>query len=245
MVALRIVSLVPSITELVFWLGRGERLVGRTRFCTEPADGVAAVAIVGGTKNPRIDRIVASRPDLVLANKEENRRDDVEALRAAGLDVLLTDPNSVPDAVAMCREIGALIDAEARAAELAAEIETALAAPSPARTKRVFAAVWWDPLMGLGSESYGHDLLERAGGVNVLAGKARYPRLSLEELAELRPELILLPDEPFPFSTAQAPAFEAVAPTRLIDGKLLWWYGPRIPEAIRTLRGIVGESTAS
>ncbi|MEP7215045.1 MAG: helical backbone metal receptor [Anaerolineaceae bacterium] len=243
MAVLRIVSLVPSITELVFWLGRGDSLVGRTRFCTEPAEPVQTVAIVGGTKNPRIERLVALKPGLVLANKEENRREDVEALRAAGLKVLLTDPNSVPEAVAMIREIGALVDAEARAEELAAEIEAALCGPASLQPLRVFAAVWWDPLMGLGSESYGHDLLERAGGINVLAGKARYPQLSLQELADLRPELILLPDEPFPFSTAHLPAFEKVAPTRLIDGKLLWWYGSRIPEAIPTLRAIFNEAT--
>jgi len=224
---LRIVSLVPSITELVFSFGRGDWLVGRTRFCTEPVGQVETVAIIGGTKNPRIDRIVALTPDVVLANKEENRREDIEALRAAGATVLLTDPNSVIDAVAMIREIGALIE------------------PSAAPPRRVFAAVWWNPLMGLGSESYGHDLLQRAGATNVLGGQPRYPQLSLEELAGLQPELILLPDEPFPFAAAHALEFERVAPVRLLDGKLLWWYGPRIPEAIRTLRSIFAESGAS
>ncbi|MEP6870630.1 MAG: helical backbone metal receptor [Anaerolineaceae bacterium] len=245
MAALRIVSLVPSITELVFWLGRGDWLVGRTRFCTEPTELVRKVAIVGGTKNPRIDRIVSIGPDLVLANKEENRREDVEALRASDLKVLLTDPNSIPEAVAMIREIGLLVDAEARAEGLAAEIEAVLRDPDSPSAPRVFVAVWWDPLMGLGRESYGHDLLERAGGINILAGKSRYPRLSLQELADLRPELILLPDEPFPFTAKHVPSFAAVAPTRLIDGRLLWWYGPRIPEALRTLRGIFNESTTT
>ena len=242
---LRIVSLVPSITELVFSFGRGDWLVGRTRFCTEPVGQVETVAIIGGTKNPRIDRIVALTPDVVLANKEENRREDIEALRAAGVTVLLTDPNSVIDAVAMIREIGALIDANPEAAGLAEAIGTALVEPSAAPPRRVFAAVWWNPLMGLGSESYGHDLLQRAGATNVLGGQPRYPQLSLEELAGLQPELILLPDEPFPFAAAHALEFERVAPVRLLDGKLLWWYGPRIPEAIRTLRSIFAESGAS
>ncbi|HXU23926.1 MAG TPA: helical backbone metal receptor, partial [Tepidiformaceae bacterium] len=96
----RIVSLVPSLTELVWWLGAGERLVGRTRFCTEPAGLVEAVPIMGGTKNPHVERIVSARPDLVVANKEENRREDVEALQQAGLHVLLTDPNTVEEALA-------------------------------------------------------------------------------------------------------------------------------------------------
>lgn len=241
---LRIVSLVPSITELVCFLGRGKALVGRTRFCTEPAGVVDAVASVGGTKNPRIDRIVALAPDLVLANKEENRREDVEALRAAGINVLLTDPASVAEAAGMIREIGALLDAAAPAAALAEEIDAELREEGGGRGVRVFAAVWWKPLMGLGSESYGHDLLERSGGVNVLAGRARYPEVRLEEVAELRPELILLPDEPFPFSATHVPAFEALAPVRLIDGKLLWWYGPRIPEALRALRGMFAEAAS-
>ena len=106
MAQLRIVSLVPRITELVFALGRGDALVGRTRFCTEPEGPVSAVPIIGGTKNPRLARIVALAPDIVLANKEENRREDIEALRAAGIAVLLTDPNSVPEAVSMISEIG-------------------------------------------------------------------------------------------------------------------------------------------
>lgn len=242
MTALRIVSLVPSITELVFALGRGDALVGRTRFCTEPSGPVDAVSIIGGTKNPRIDRIIALAPDTVLANKEENRREDIEALRAAGIAVLLTDPNSVPEAMSMISEVGALLGAEPAAAALVSEIGEALDAPAPTPPVRFFAAVWWNPMMGLGSASYGHDLLERSGGSNVLSGQPRYPEVSLEELAELRPELILLPDEPFPFAASHLPTFKAVALTRVIDGKLLWWYGPRIPEALRALRAIFAES---
>ncbi len=238
MPSLRIVSLVPSLTELVFSLGHGDALVGRTRFCTEPGGQVDSVAIVGGTKNPHIDGLIALAPNLVLANKEENRREDIDALRAAGLNVLVTDPNTVPQAVAMIREIGSLIEAGATAELLASEIEAALAERAPAPPIRVFAAVWWNPLMGLASESYGHDLLERAGAANVLAAMTRYPELSLAELASLRPQLILLPDEPFPFSSRHAPAFEAIAPVRLLDGKLLWWYGPRIPHALRELRSM-------
>ena len=245
MTALRIVSLVPSLTELVFSLGRGAALIGRTRFCTEPVGQVESAAIVGGTKNPHIGRILALSPDLVLANKEENRREDVEALRAAGLSVLLTDPNSVPGAVAMIREVGARIESQTGGESLAAEIEAALAEPSPGPPLRVFAAVWWNPLMGLGNESYGHDLLERAGATNVLAGKPRYPELSLAELAELGPKLVLLPDEPFPFAARHASAFETIAPARLIDGKLLWWYGPRIPHALRQLRSMFAEASGN
>jgi ABC-type hemin transport system substrate-binding protein len=235
----RIVSLVPSLSELVWWLGAGSRLVGRTRFCTEPAGVIEAVPAMGGTKNPDLARILAARPDLVIANREENRREDVEALREAGVEVLLTDPNSVLEAITMIREIGRRLGAEARAERLAADIEGALATTEAAPSMRVYTAVWHHPLMGLGSETYGHSLLEACGASNVLAGRPRYPELSMDELRQLAPELILLPDEPFPFDAGHAEVYRQIAPARVIDGKLVWWYGPRMPGAIRELSSII------
>jgi ABC-type hemin transport system substrate-binding protein len=234
----RFVSLVPSLTELVWWLGAGDSLVGRTRFCTEPAGAIESVPIIGGTKNPHIDRIAGARPDLVIANREENRREDVEALRALGLDVLLTDPDTVAEALAMVATLGERLDAAVRANGLIDEVRETLghgASAGPPRP-RVFVAVWKAPLMGLGGEAYGHDLIVQCGATNVLAATPRYPELTRDELAALRPELIVLPDEPYPFKQADVDEFASIAPARVIDGKLLWWYGPRMPEAIRTLR---------
>lgn len=233
----RIVSLVPSLTELVYWLGAGDRLVGRTTFCVEPAE-VVSVARIGGTKNPKVDRIVELAPDVVLSIREENRREDVEALKAAGLDVWVTDPNTVPEAVMTIRDLGGLLGAAAKAETLAGAIEAALHAPIPEPPLRVFVAVWNRPLMGLGSESYGHDLIERCGAVNVLRDRPRYPELTREELRELKPDLILLPDEPFPFDGSHAAEFSEIAPAQVVDGRLLWWYGPRLPEALTMLRGL-------
>lgn len=240
MSSIQVVSLVPSLTELVCVLAGREMLAGRTRFCTEPADEIEAVPIIGGTKNPHIDRIIALAPDLVLANKEENRREDIEALEANGLDVLLTDPNTLAEAMEMIAEFGRQLSLGEQAAALNAEIAAVLAEPKPAPV-RVFAAVWWNPLMGLGSASYGHDLLEQCGAVNVLAGQQRYPQVTLEEVAALKPDLVLLPDEPFPFKQEHVAEFARIAPARVIDGKLLWWYGPRIPLAIRSLRAVLAE----
>jgi ABC-type Fe3+-hydroxamate transport system substrate-binding protein len=231
-----IVSLVPSLTELVWWLGAGERLAGRTKFCVEPAELVETVPAMGGTKNPDLARIIAAAPGMVLANKEENRREDIEALQAAGIDVLLTDPNTVSDAVGMIREAGALLGAAERAETLALEIE-GLARSSPTRPgPRVYVAVWHNPVMGLGSGTYGHSLVEACGAVNVLRERPRYPEVSLDEIRTLRPDVILLPDEPFPFDEGHARVYSGIAPTHLVDGKLLWWYGPRMPAAIRELR---------
>ena len=247
----RIVSLVPSLTELVAWLGAGDRLVGRTRFCTEPRDLAERVPHIGGTKNPNIERIVELAPDLVIANKEENRQEDIEALRRAGLDVLLTDPNTVEGAVEMIGEVGGLLECGRRAAELTADIRAALgdrpSPPAPLPTPhsrgrgevlRVYVGVWHQPMMGLGSQSYGHSLVEACGAVNVLRERPRYPAVTFDEVAGLEPDLILLPDEPFPFDEGHARAYGAFAPTRVVDGKLLWWYGPRMPRAIRDLRAL-------
>ena len=233
--------MVPSLTELVDWLGAGDRLVGRTKFCTEPASLRDRVPALGGTKNPDIAKIVAVAPELVLANREENRREDIEALEKAGLRVLLTDPNTVDEAVEMIAELGVTFGVPEKADELIAEIRAALEErPSP-RGLRLYVGVWHNPMMGLGSESYGHSLIEACGAVNVLREQPRYPAVSLNELEALGPDLILLPDEPFPFDDGHVRAYGAVAPTRLVDGKLLWWYGPRMPGAIRELRTIFAE----
>ncbi len=233
----RIVSLVPSITELVAWLGAGDRLVGRTKFCTEPPDLAATVPALGGTKDPAIEAIVAARPDLVIANKEENRREDVEALREAGLRVVVTDPNSVAEAAAMVEKIGGLIGSPTVAAQLADEIRVEIdVAPDPVA---VFVATWWRPLMAMGGATFGNDVVCCAGGRNVFESSPRYPEVSLAEVEAASPDIILLPDEPFLFAERHLPPFAAIAPTRIIDGKLLWWYGPRLPGSIRTLRALL------
>ena len=240
-----LVSLVPSLTELLFWFGLGDSVLGRTRFCTEPAGEVERVRIIGGTKNPNIERIVALQPGLVLANKEENRKEDIEALQATGLRVHVTDPNSVAEAAATVRQLGGILGVQSRADELASATETAVAGGDGAGLqRRVFVPIWKEPLMGLGGMSYGDDVLRCAGGVNVLGGRPRYPEVTLEEVAALHPELVLLPDEPYPFKASDAAMFADVAPGAVIDGKLLWWYGPRMPDSLRTLRELLRRAEA-
>lgn len=243
----RIVSLVPSLTELVWRLGRGEALRGRTRYCEEPAGEIERVPVVGGTKNPDVAAIAAIAPDLVIANREENRREDVEALRAAGLNVLLTDPNSVDEALAMIAGLGETLGREARAAALVADVRAAVAEGEGGGGRRaaLFTPIWRNPLMGLAGGTYGDSVLAAAGASNVLAGRTRYPEVTLEEVAALAPDAILLPDEPYRFGERHVPEFAAIAPTAVVDGKLLWWYGPRMADAIRELRRIVRELAGS
>jgi len=234
----RIVSLVPSLTELVWWLGAQERLVGRTRFCVEPPEMAATIPALGGTKDPDIAGIIALGPTLVLANREENRKEDVEALRGAGLDVMLTDPGTVLEAAEMIRKVGDAIGAVARAAALADELSH-MASDVPRPRVRVFVPIWRKPLMGFGSGTFGDDMLRCAGAVNVLGERARYPETSMDEVAALGPDLVLLPDEPFRFTEKHVAEFARVAPAKVIDGQLLFWYGPRTPAALMELRAML------
>lgn len=240
---MRVVSLVPSLTELTWVLAPGA-LVGRTRFCVVPREMAAEVPAYGGTKDPDVAGIVRLGPDLVIANREENRREDVEALENAGLRVLLTDIRSVAGALDAISEVGRALGNEAGAERIVAafEEERSRAGAAPARQVRVFVPIWRTPLLGLGGDTYGSSLLEAAGAVNVLADRKRYPAVTMEDVAELRPELILLPDEPYRFREEHVAEFAAVAPARVVDGQMLWWYGPRMAEALRTLRGILREA---
>jgi ABC-type Fe3+-hydroxamate transport system substrate-binding protein len=244
---MRLVSLCPSLTELVFDLGRGDALVGRTKFCCHPADRVAAVETVGGTKNPKIARIVALRPDLVLLNEEENRREDAEALRAAGIPLHVSFPRDAPETAAMVRDIGRALDAAGAAERIAADIE--------ARTRRVRDRVaerraagvppvrwayliWRRPWMAVGGDTFVSAMLAMAGGVNVLAdAPARYPEVAPGALAAAAPDVVLLSSEPFPFRDEHADelAQETGLPRerfRLVDGELLSWHGSRTPAGV-------------
>jgi ABC-type Fe3+-hydroxamate transport system substrate-binding protein len=231
---MRLVSLCPSLTETVFSLGRGADLVGRSKFCVHPAPAVDAIERVGGTKNPKIERIVALRPDLVLMNDEENRREDAEALAAAGVRVLSSFPRDVPTAAAAVRELGARIGAADAGARLADAILRAAAALPRRAPVRFAYLVWRRPYMAVGDDTYISALLAAAGGVNALAapGRGRYFEVTAAELAAAAPDLLLLSSEPFPFAARHAEDLVAetrLAPARvrLCDGELLSWHGAR------------------
>lgn len=244
---MRIVSLCPSLTELVFDLGRGEWLVGRTKFCVHPADAVAAVPSVGGTKNPKIDRIVALAPDLVLLNEEENRREDAELLRAAGIACHVSFPKNALDTAAMVRGYGALLDARDSADRIASDIEARTARvrdAAAARARRGLSPVRWayliwrEPWMAVSGDTFVSALLDDAGGANVFAEHAdRYPTITPGALATAAPDVVLLASEPFPFTARHADELAATSGIprdrfRLVDGELLSWHGSR------TARGV-------
>ncbi len=246
--ARRIISLIPSITEIFFSLGVGDRVVGVTKFCTEPVEGVAGKPKVGGQKNPRLDAIIALKPDLVVANVEENQREDVEAMRAAGLRVLVTYPRSVREGIRLIQDLGVLTDASAQSEAITSRCEAALAEVEQATVDRaavrVFCPIWRNPYMTINHDTFIHDMLRVCGGENIfLDHSERYPRVNLGEVAARKPEVILLPDEPFPFGERHLAEFRALGEVpavragrlHLLDGKVLSWYGPRIGESLRTL----------
>ncbi len=231
----RVVSLVPSLTEAVAETAR-ELLVGATDWCTHPA-GLDVVR-VGGTKNPDVDRIVALAPDLVLANFEENRPADVDALRRAGLSVWLTVIRTLPEALTgLARMLAACgLDRPPWLSRARAVWADVLAAPPP---PFVTAAVpiWRRPWMVLGHDTFAGDLLARLGVANVYARAAeRYPKVPVEDIRRRRPGLVVLPDEPYSFSATDGPEEFPGLPVALVSGRHLEWYGPSLAEARQVLR---------
>jgi ABC-type Fe3+-hydroxamate transport system substrate-binding protein len=254
----RIVSLIPSVTEICFALGAGDRVVGVTRFCTEPPAGVAGKARVGGEKDPDLSLVRRLQPDLVIANVEENRKLDVEALAASGIPVYVIYPRTVGEGVGLLRILGELLGDPGGGEALAARVEAALEEVEGLRAGqapvRVFCPIWKNPWMACNRDTYVHDVLVACGGENITAERPeRYPRVTLEEVEAAAPEVILLPDEPFRFGPKHVPLFRAfpampavrAGRVHCIDGKWLSWYGPRMAEALPALtRVILGDPRA-
>lgn len=251
----RIVSLVPSLTELLFELGAGDAVIGVTRYCTEPPHRVAPLPKVGGTKNPDLEAVVALAPDLIVMNAEENRREDFEALAGRGVPIYVTEPKTVAEGVRLIARLGALVGRAEIAARLAAAQQTALdgvlARVRGATPVRYFCPIWRKPWMAFNGDTYAHDVLAIAGGANVTAEHAaRYPEVTLDAIAAARPEVVLLPDEPYRFTARDLPALGDLDATpalrgghvRFVDGKALAWYGLRIADAVATFARVLAEA---
>ncbi len=266
--ALRVVSLVPSETEAVWLLGAGTRVVGRTDYCVQPTGAVEAIATVGGTKDADPEKILALAPDLVLMNQEENTEGIYRAL-AGRVPVHLSFPRTVADAVALVRDLARLLGMDPDRHPVVRDLEAAVAQAEAARAKvtpvRVFCPIWMDPCMTIHGETFISDVLDLAGGTNVFADRprryplaadlglrpawdaarvgtrdVRYPRVTLDEVVERAPEVVLLPDEPHPFTEADAAVFRALpipaarsGRVHRVDGRDLSWYSPRMGLGIR------------
>ena len=273
----RVVSLVPSVTESLFDLNIGSRVVGVTDYCVRPADGVRNLPKLGGTKNPDIAAIVALHPDLVIMNQEENRKADAEALEAAGIRTWVTHPDTVREALDLLWTIMDIFEEPSmvtRVRLIEVTYEWTIGATEDITPKRAFVPIWRDPWMTINRHTYVHDLLRTCGVENVFADRerhfplaadlgevppltvddprienqdTRYPRLSLDEVVEAQPELVLLPDEPYNFTQADADEIAQLdipaaknGQIHLVDGSLLTWHGTRIAYALRDLPPLFG-----
>jgi len=232
----RVVSLVPALTEAVEVTAPG-RIAGATDYCTHP-DGLD-VPRVGGSKYPKVDAVIALRPDLVLANSEENRPEDVERLRANGVPVWVMEaPATVPNALASLRRV--LTQAlEVSEPDWLTTAEELWRDAVPERVRAV-VPVWRRPWVVLGRDTFGGDVLHRLGVVNVYSGhEDRYPRPRLDELrsrfADDAADVLVLPDEPYLFTDTDGPDAFPDVPFVLVSGRHLTWYGPSLVDAHREL----------
>jgi len=232
----RIVSLVPSQTELLFDLGLDEEVVGVTRFCVHPAERVAGKAIVGGTRDVDLEAVDRLRPDLVIGAKEENEGAAVLRL-AESYPVWLSDVRSLADALEMIRSVGDLVGRAGPADRLAGEIEAGFASLRPlSPARRAAYVIWPRPLMIAGRGTLIDDLLGRGGLVNPAAPEngARYPEVTVERLRSAGLEVLLLASEPYPFGEPDREAWEGRLPgveLHLVDGEMFSWYGSRLLKA--------------
>lgn len=231
----RIVSLVPSQTELLFDLGLEEQTVGITKFCVHPEEWFRHKTRVGGTKQINIDKIRELQPDLIIANKEENEKTQIEAL-AAEFPVWTSDIKTLDDSLRMISELGLITDREEKANSVVNDISTGFASLLTAtKPKRVAYFIWYRPWMSIGADTFISTMISAIGWQNVFADKQRYPEISLEELKKKAPELVLLSSEPFPFKEKHIAEIKAVLPdaeVALVDGEMFSWYGSRLLKAI-------------
>jgi ABC-type Fe3+-hydroxamate transport system substrate-binding protein len=235
----RIVSLVPSLTKLVIDLGLADQVAGRTRFCVHPKEIVENIPIVGGTKNPRLDKIREIDPDYIIANKEENRPQDIKAL-IDDYEVNVTDIATIEDALITIHEFGKIFGVSAKAEKMISKIQQRLDERPDEPELRTVYMIWKDPWMTVGRDTYIHDVMEHWNLPNVFADKTRYPKLKLKSLKTYNPDLVLLSSEPYPFKEKHLLQVEEECPAArvlLVEGEWFSWYGSHMAHAFGRLNG--------
>lgn len=239
----RIISVVPSQTELLADLGLEEEVVGITRFCVHPERWFRSKTRVGGTKRLNIKTIRSLSPDLIIANKEENEQAQIEAL-SREFPVWVSDIRTLDDALEMINLVGELTGRASVGVQMAEEIRSMFSGfRGTGEMGRVAYFIWYRPWMVAGGDTFIHDILGRVGWKNVFADRLRYPETTLEELQALNPGLVLLSSEPFPFSEKHVEELRDVLPhaeIRLVDGEMFSWYGSRLLRAGEYLRTFGG-----
>lgn len=230
----KIISLVPSETELLFTLGLNEETIGITKFCVHPTEWFRTKTRIGGTKSVHIDKIRELRPDLVLANKEENVKDQIDEL-AETFPVHVSDVKNFDEGLSLIEQIGRFTGKITEAASVSEKIRRSFSQLKTPNTKpRTAYLIWRDPYMTIGGDTFISDMMSRAGLDNIFKEQDRYPVFSIKELQQKNPELILLSSEPFPFKEKHIRELQPYFPgTKLLlaDGEMFSWYGSRMQYA--------------
>lgn len=229
----KIISVVPSQTELLHYLGLEKEVIGITKFCIHPDKWFREKQRVGGTKNLHLQKIKELHPDLIIANKEENLKEQIEEL-ANQFPVWVSDVNNLEDSLDMIEKIGRLTAREKEADGLLSRIKSEFEKIQFTIQFRTAYLIWKDPYMTVGGDTFIHDMLRRAGFENIFAVENRYPTVSIEDIKNANCELLLLSSEPYPFQQKHIDELQAFLPNTkimLVDGEMFSWYGSRLVKA--------------
>lgn len=241
----RIISLVPSQTELLFDLGLNDEVIGITKFCIHPHDKFKSTTKIGGTKTLNFEKIKDLAPDLIIGNKEENEQGQIEELMKH-YPVWMSDIKTLDDSLDMIGRVGELVNKNDEAQQLKTEIKDEFFRlsefiPKTEQNLSVAYFIWKDPYMVAGDETFINDLLNRCRLKNIFSGRGRYPETSLEELQSLSPDLVFLSSEPYPFKDKHVAEMQKLIPSAqilLVDGEFFSWYGSRIKGAPKYFKNI-------
>lgn len=230
----KIISVVPSQTELLFHLGLDKQVIGITKFCIHPDNWYQNKNRVGGTKKLNISKIKSLKPDLIIANKEENTQEDI-ALLAKKIPVWVSDINNLSDALDMIQQIGQLTGKELESSSIITQIVNNFKQIIRSESNiKVAYYIWREPYMTVGGDTFIHNMIETMGWNNVYGCQSRYPEVTIDELKILKPDVILLSSEPYPFKEQHAKEIEQIYPTaqiELVNGEMFSWYGSRLLDA--------------
>jgi ABC-type Fe3+-hydroxamate transport system substrate-binding protein len=230
----RIISLVPSQTELLFDLALDQEVIGITKFCIHPKQWFKTKTRVGGTKQLRLEKIKELQPDLIIANKEENVQQQIEEL-AKDFPVWVSDVNNLSDSLEMIELIGRIVNKQLKAKEITDQIEGSFAQLQTTNVKlQTCYLIWKDPYMTVGGNTFINDVLSHAGFQNLFQNQTRYPEVTIAQLQTVNCQLLLLSSEPFPFKQMHAEELQSLLPNTkiiLVDGEMFSWYGSRLLKA--------------
>ncbi|GEO05871.1 iron ABC transporter [Adhaeribacter aerolatus] len=245
----RIISLVPSQTELLFDLGLANRIVGVTKFCVHPTAQVKGKTKIGGTKNFNFEIIRALRPDLIIGNKEENYLEGIQALEQT-YPVWMSDIFTLPDALTMIKNIGQLTETSDAAENIIQNISSGFATLQSTELNLISAAylIWKDPYMSVGHDTFIHQMLTAVGFRNIFSGLNRYPIITPDVLKAAAPQVVFLSSEPYPFKEKHIREIQEILPNplvKLVDGELFSWYGSRLQQTSSYLQSLRKEIEAA